>query len=279
MSAMLGGSLSAIYYTMFYGLVMYLSPAALASARACVIVPLSLIELRARIIKPPSRGIGGRATWWARFTSSGILTLVGAGIVVFDGGFKLFEEKGPVPFILLALLLTVGNLLLAIAEFQEFNGVRDSRVAAPVYSMARIMYNAATGVSAVIVWGTLHQSFDVAWHTVLMCIDRWLLVVPIALVGALVDMSRMCVKVIIPATFMYMLMASSAMADVFIQSLLHVRWPKEYDNVRMGWHIVIAVVGVTLIMIASLLYPHPKDPLYRPLWRRLVAFVRRKLVR
>jgi hypothetical protein len=86
-TAMLGGALTAAYYMMFYGLVAYRSPAALASARACVIIPLSIIELHARIIKPPSRQEGGRAKWWARFASSGVLTLVGAGIVVFDGGF------------------------------------------------------------------------------------------------------------------------------------------------------------------------------------------------
>lgn len=262
-NAMLGGALTAVYYMMFYGLVAYLSPAALASARACVIVPLSLIELHARVIRPPSSreaGRGARAVWWGRFASSGILTLVGAGIVVFDGGFKLFKEGGPVPLILLGLLLTVGNAVLAYAEYYEYNGVRDSKVAAPVYSMARVLYYALSSVAAVIIWGLYTGTFSVAWHTLLMCLNRWELVVPIAFVTALTDMSRMCVKVVIPATFMYMLLANSAMADVFIQSALKLKWPDVYDNVHAGWHtIVVAACGVSLIIIASLVYPHVKE--------------------
>lgn len=257
---MLGGALTAVYYMMFYGLVIYLSPAALASARACVIVPLSVIELHARIIKPPSRQEGGRGIWWSRFASSGVLTLVGAGIVVFDGGFKLFKEGGIVPIILLGLLLTVGNLVLAYAEYFEYNGVRDSKVAAPVYSMARVMYYALASATAVVAWGLYKGTFDVAWGTVLMCADRWKWVVPIALASALTDMSRMCVKVIISATFMYMLLASSAMADVFIQSLFKLKWPDTFDNVHAGWHtMLVAGGGVTLIIIAARLYPHIKE--------------------
>jgi hypothetical protein len=180
---------------------------------------------------------------------------------------------------LLGLLLTVGNLVLAYAEYFEFNGVRDGKVAAPVYSMARYLYAALTSTAAVVVWVVLFPaSLGVVWHVVLMCIDRWMWVVPIALASALTDMTRMCVKVIIAATFMYMIGSSSSMVDVVTQWVAKMIDPETYDNVHAGPQmLLVAGSGALLIIVASIIYPHPTDPLQPGWWRRAWWWVREKV--
>jgi len=249
-----GGSLQALYQMGVIGLVAYVSPSGISAARACVIVPLAFLEWHTRMLKPSG------ARWWLRLIASMTFTISGAFIVIFEGGFKLVKEGGLWPIVLLIALTMVGNFLLAYAEIHEYWGVHDLKAAAPVYSLARVMMHAAACCVGLLIVGLLWQRWDVMWGTVVLCWDRWWLVLPVALFGAITDTSRICVKALITATYMYMMLGMSTVVDILLQIPLKRFFPDIYDNVHPGWHTVfVAAMGATLLMTGIRLYPFARD--------------------
>lgn len=258
-AALWGGGLQFMYQVALIALVTGLSPAGISAAKACVIIPLALLEWLFGQLKPKGK------IWWLRLVVSMIFTLTGAGIVIFEGGFKLFEDGGMWALAGLLAFTFVGNGLLAYAEIQEYRGVHDREVAAPVYSLARVVAYAVSGVMGVVVWGAFQalRGTD-AWSTAVgvayMCIDRWELVLPVAVIGAICDTSRICVKAIISATYMYTMLAGAVVVDLALQwPAKNWWWPLIYDNVHPGLHtLIVGICGAALLAIGIALYPRPQ---------------------
>ena len=254
MTAILGGVLQVVHSMLFVALVVVVSPAGLAAARACVVAPIAILELFVGILVPKGRG------WWARLLCSVGLTLAGGLIVVLSGNTALLQKSGAIYILILLLLVTVGNGCLAIAEWQEWKGVNTPDVAAPVYTLARFITYLITCVVVVVGWGIINGGFHIMWAVIQMCAARWYLVLSMAFFWALTDLVRICVKSIIPATYMYTIMALSVMIDVFAQLGLYYWKPAIYNNVDASLtHIFAAVVGAGLVLGASFLYPHPQS--------------------
>lgn len=249
-----GGSLQAFYQMGVIGLIAYLSPSAISAAKACVIIPLALLELRAGLMKPSG------ARWWLRLILSISLTITGAGLVIFEGGFKLFQGgSGLAPLVALVVLVVVGNGLLAYAEMHEYEGVHNRVAAAPIYSLARIMMYVLTCLCTLVVVGVARGHMEVIWNAVLLCVDRWWLVLPVAVLGAISDTSRICVKVLISATYMYTMLAMAVVIDILLQIPLKFYFPDIYDNVHPGWHtVVVAMLGAVLQIGGIVLHPRPR---------------------
>jgi hypothetical protein len=251
-TAFWGGSLQAFNQMLLIALVNAVSPAGISAAKACIIIPLALMELMVRQMKP--EGLG----WWVRLLGSMALTLYGAGIVIFEGGFKLFSSDSRWALIALVVFVTLGNGMVAYAEVQEFRGVHAREVAAPVYSLARIVVYCATCVTVALLWAIVNGGWLVAWNVVLMCVDRWELVLPIALLGAISDTSRICVKTIITATHMYTMLAMAVAADVALQTWFKKLEPEIYDNIRPGSEqLLVAGIGAMILIVGILIHPRP----------------------
>jgi hypothetical protein len=252
-----GGGLQFLYQVIIIALVTEVSPAGISAAKACVIIPLALLELFFGQLKPKGR------RWWLRLVASMVFTIVGASIVIFEGGFKLFQGGGIWALIALIAFTLFGNGLLAYAEIQEYRGVHDRQVAAPVYSLARVAAYTIAGVLAVVLWGTLQALRDIdAWGTAIgvvhMCVDRWELVLPVAIIGAICDTSRICVKAVITATFMYTMLTVAVPTDILLQIPAKFYWPEIYDNVHPGWHtVVVAMLGAILLGVGIGIHPRP----------------------
>lgn len=252
-TAIWGGTLQVFHSVLFVALIEYISPAGLAAARACVVIPLAVVELVAGVMVATGRG------WYARLAGSLAMTLAGALLVVFAGGTKgLFKESGMVPMVLFLALLTVGNLGLAIAEYQEYKGVHHKVAAAPVYTLARFVAYTATALAAVAGWGFINGRFDVMLAVLNMCWERWYFIVGIAFFWAITDLSRICVKTIVSATYMYVVMALAIMVDVLAQVGLHIWKPHIYDNVHADLnHVLWALAGAVIVLLGMRLYPPP----------------------
>jgi hypothetical protein len=258
-AALWGGGLQFVYQVALIALVTGLSPAGISAAKACIIIPLAALELFFGQLKPKGR------MWWLRLGTSVVFTIAGASIVIFEGGFKLFEDGGVWALAGLVTFALLGNGLLAYAEIQEYRGVHVRQVAAPVYSLARVVAYVASGVMGVFIWGTVQAFRGVdAWGTAIgvihMCIDRWELVLPVAVIGAICDTSRICVKAIITATYMYTMLAPSIVVDLGLQwPAKNWWWSSIYDNVHPGFHtLVVGVCGAAVLAIGIALYPRPK---------------------
>ena len=242
------------------GLISYLSPSAISAAKACVIIPLALLELRAGLMKPT----GYR--WWVRLLASMLLTLGGASIVIFEGGFKLFKSGGAAPMVGLLVLAVVGNTLLAKAEMHEYDGVHDDKAAAPVYSLARVTAYVGTCLTMLVVVVAVQGHLSVVWQSLLLCGDRWWLVLPVAIFGAVSDTSRICIKVLITATYMYTMLAMSVVIDILLQIPLKMFFPQIYDNVHPGWHTVVsASAGAALLIVGIALHPRTRKKDLQPM--------------
>ncbi|HVI68853.1 MAG TPA: hypothetical protein VM581_00155 [Magnetospirillaceae bacterium] len=250
-TAILGGTLQAFHGVLFVSLVAYISPAGLAAARACVVVPLAVVELVAGVMTATGK------LWYVRLGAALLSTITGAMVVVVAGGTKgLFEESGMVPLILFFLLLTIGNLALAIAENQERLGVHHKVAAAPVYTLARFIAFGLTGVVSAVIWGIVNGRFDIMLAVIYMCWHRWYFIVGIAFFWALTDLSRICVKTIMSATYMFVVMSFAIFVDLMVQIPLHNWWPEIYDNVHTDLYSVLwAVGGFALMVVGRVLYP------------------------
>jgi hypothetical protein len=252
-----GGGLQFLYQIVVIALVTEVSPSGISAAKACVVIPLAALELWFGQLKPK----GGR--WWARLVVSMLFTIAGAGIVIFEGGFKLFATGGIWAIVGLAAFTILGNGLLAYAEIQEYRGVHDRVVAAPVYSLARVVAYTVCGFAGVVIWGAFQSLRGInAWGTAVgvvhMCIDRWELVLPVAVIGAICDTSRICVKAIISATYMYTMLAAAVLVDILLQIPAKYFWPDVYDNVHPGMHtVVVATLGAVLLGIGIGTHPKP----------------------
>jgi len=259
MAALWGGGLQFLYQAVVITLVTELSPAGISAAKACAIIPLAFMELYFGQMKPKGR------MWWLRLVSSIVFTIVGASIVIFEGGFKLFQGNGIWAVVALIAFTLFGNGLLAYAEIQEYRGVHDGVAAAPVYSLARIVVYALSGVAAVVLWGLFQTargngaaSWSTAINVVHMCSDRWWLVLPVAIIGAICDTSRICVKVLITATDMYTMLAMAVVVDILLQVPLKYYWPEVYDNVYPGLHTaIIAGLGALWLAMGIVVHPRP----------------------
>jgi len=267
-AALWGGGLQFLYQVALIALVTEVSPAGISAAKACVVIPLAVLELYFGLLKPKGY------KWWLRLAASVTFTIVGAGIVIFQGGFKLFASGGVWAVVALIAFTFLGNGLLAYAEYQEYNGVRDSVVAAPIYSLARVVVYGLSGIVGVVVWGVFQairgiDSWSTAIAVVHMCIDRWWLVLPIAIIGAICDTSRICVKALISATYMYTMLAVAVVVDVVLQVPLKYYWPDVYDNVHPGVATVVAT-GIGALLQAAGIGTHPK-PSKKPVQPEVVA--------
>jgi hypothetical protein len=256
-----------LYQAVVITLVTELSPAGISAAKACVIIPLAFMELYFGQMRPKG------AVWWLRLVSSIVFTIVGASIVIFEGGFKLFQGGGIWAVVALIAFTLFGNGLLAYAEIQEYRGVHDGVAAAPVYSLARVVVYALSGAAAVVLWGLFQTargggaaSWNTAINVVYMCIDRWWLVLPVAIIGAICDTSRICVKVLITATYMYTMLAMAVVVDILIQIPLKYYWPDVYDNVHPGMATVVAAgLGALFQSFGIATHPRPsKKDLQEP---------------
>ena len=260
-AAFWGGSLQALYQMGVIGLITYLSPSAISAAKACVIIPLAFLEIRAGLLVPSG------LRWWLRLATSITFTLAGASIVIFEGGFKLFKASGALPMIGLILLAVVGNTLLAKAEMHEQDGVNDVKAAAPVYSLARIVAYVGTCLTMLLVVGVVLGHAGAVWESVLLCIDRWWLVLPVAILGAISDTSRICIKVLITATYMYTMLAMSVVVDIVLQIPLKINYSDIYDNIHPGAHTVYSTsAGAALLIIGIAMHPRIRgqDLLHHP---------------
>lgn len=255
--ALWGGGLQFLYQVVVIALVTEVSPSGISAAKACVVIPLAVLELCYGQLKPK----GFR--WWVRLVLSMAFTIVGAGIVIFEGGFKLLENGGVWAIVGLVVFTFLGNGLLAYAEIQEYRGVHDRVVAAPVYSLARVAAYTVCGFAGVVAWGLFQafrgiDSWSTAVGVVHMCIDRWELVLPVAIIGAICDTSRICVKAIISATYMYTMLAAAVLIDILLQIPAKYFWPDVYDNVHPGMNtVIIATLGAVHLGIGIGIHPKP----------------------
>lgn len=255
LTAILGGVLAGVYGVLFISLVPVLAPSALAAARACVVLTLVAVEIIFHVL--PRGGF----RFYLRLAWSLVITLSGAAIVIFAGGFNLFPKGGSVyPWVFVALL-TVGNLSLAFAEYAELHGVQKQKVSAPVYTLARFVYYTLACIVAVVGWGVIFGGkWSVFWATTHMCLDRWYYLIPLAIMAGLADLVRICVKTVVSATYMYVVGSLSVAVDVVVQTIAKAIAPEMYANVHGGWLFpVVAVIGGLIVSAGAMLYPHRAD--------------------
>lgn len=254
LTAIIGGVLAAVYAVLFISLVPVLAPSALAAARACVVLTLVAVEITFRVL--PRGGL----RFYLRLGWSLLITLAGAGLVIFANGFDLFPEGGGVHLWVFVGLLTVGNLSLAFAEYAELHGVQKHEVSAPMYTLARFIYYTITCIAATVVWGIVKGGWGVLWGTTLMCLDRWYYLVPLAVLAGLADLVRICVKTVVSATYMYVVGSLAVATDVIVQTIAKWIAPETYDKVPGGWAFpLLALGGGLVISLGALAYPHRAD--------------------
>jgi hypothetical protein len=77
---------------------------------------------------------------------------------------------------------------------------------------------------------------------------------------ALTDLLRICVKTVLPASFMYVVMSLSVAIDVVTQTVAKWLFPDIYTKVpaTLGF-ILMALVGGTLVSVGAKLWPHEKS--------------------
>ena len=253
-TAIVGGVLNVTWYVLFLTLVTVMAPSALAAGRACAVLPLAIVELWTRVLRPTKRVM-------VRLALSLPITLIGAAIAIFAGGFHIFKGEGSDLYLwLFILMLGPGNFLLAVAEQAELRGVDKEKTASGVYTFARYVYVAITSVVAVVVWGLINGGWSVFWNVLQMCYDRWLYILPIALLGAAADLVRITVKVVIPATFMFVVGAISTPVEGIVQAFCKLWQPDVYTAVPSGWEFAMRVVfGGIVIVCGSWIFPHGKE--------------------
>ena len=249
--AIWGGILQAVYVLLFVILATKLPPTALASSKACIVFAIVLVELIVGILPR------GNKRLYMRLAASVVTTFLGAAVVVFANGFEL-GVSGTYLWLFLGLLIP-GNIALALAEFAEWKGVHKANTAASVYTLARFSTYTLTCVTAMFAWGITHNGFGIFFATINMVIDRWYLMVPITLFWGITDLIRICVKTVVPATYMYVIMSLAVAIDAITQTVAKGISPKIYAYVPGGLHFtLICIVGGLIITIGAKLFPHPK---------------------
>jgi hypothetical protein len=255
-AAFYGGVLQAAYALMFTLLVPVLPPTALTAARACVIVPLLIVELFFGVVE--------KETPKLRLLSSLLVTLIGSAIVIFADGYHALAGIGSIYVWVLVALIVPGNFVLALAEVAEYNGVHKPKTSAAVYTLARFAAYLTACVTAVVVWGLTHPGrgeFSITWSVAEMCLHRWYFVLPFSLLWGLTDLARICSKPVVSATYMYVVGSLSVAIGTVTQLVAKLISPKLYAFVPGGvWFVTLCFVGGVIIMLGATLFPHISEP-------------------
>lgn len=251
-AAVWGGMLQAAYVVVFIMLITKMAPTALASARACVVFALAILEVTIGLIPRERKPM-------MRLALSLLVTFGGAGVVIFANGFQLFHGESGIYLWLFLGLIGPGNFVLAFAEWAEMKGVHKRQTSAPVYTLARFVAYAFTCVVAMVAWGLTHGGFGIFSATIHMVIDRWYFLIPLSLLWGLTDLLRICVKTVIPATYMYVIGSLSVVVDALTQSAAKHIAPKVYIQIPGSMKfMLICIAGGLLITLGAWLFPHAK---------------------
>ena len=260
MLGIVGGAGQAVYSILTVTLIAHLAPSSLGAARALVLLPIAGLDLYFRVINRQRPGV------IRRVVISCSVSLVGAGVVIVGGplvagdGFHIFTGPGSaLSMILLIALLVPGNLLLAIAEFAEWHGAQRQNTSAPVYTLARFLYFSITCVVVAVGWGLIRGDLPTLLPIVHMCVVRWYLLLPVAVLYGLTDLARICVKRVVSTTSMYVIAAASVAVNAVVQAVAKHIAPQYYGFVPDTWvFMALCMVGAALIMLGTWYFPHPK---------------------
>lgn len=252
-TAFWGGFLNAIYSVLFIMFATLLAPTTLAAAKACVLIPLAILEVGLRILPRTWKMIG-------RLIMSSVITIAGAFVVIFSNGFDLFKGDGTGYMWLFLILVGPGNFCLALAEMAETKGADyKNKTAASVYTLARAVAFSLICIAATLIWGAISHGYGMIWPIIQMCADRWPLFLILAILWGLVDQTRISSKTVISTTFIYIVGSLSVVINAVMQWGAQHLWPQIYTNVPQGGKVFILwIIGGAVISIGTLLFPQPE---------------------